>query len=105
MSVAFTGKTVAVSVVFLPNSNIRTLWLSVTPVTGTFAALTVTVQSADLSPAVAVMVAVPTPTADTAPLLTVATLGLLLLQLSDVPAGDTFAEIVALFPSVSESEV
>ena len=78
-------------------------------VTGTVAAVTVTVQVADLPSAVAVMVALPAPTAVTLPVLsTVATASSLLLQFTVLlvaSAGCTVAVRGAVSPVNRESEV
>lgn len=107
--VALSGATVAVRVRVL---GVRLeyrdawVWLRVTPVTGTAAAVTVTVQEADfvLSPcAVTVMVAVPSLTALTTPLFTVATLGLSLLHVTFLLValfGSTVAISVPVPPSI-----
>ena len=80
----------------------------VMPVTGTSLALTVTVQVADLPPALAVMVVEPTATAVTVPLFTVATEVFELDQVtvfSVAFAGLTVAVRLAVSPTVRVTEV
>ena len=71
LSVALSGLTVAESVTVSPTLSEAEVWLKVTEVTGV--AVTVIAQVALLSPALAVIVAVPIFFAVTTPLLTVAT--------------------------------
>ena len=82
LSVALLGLTVAVSVAFPPVVREMLVLFKVMPVTSTVALETVTVQVADLSPAFAVIVAVPAATAVTLPPLTVAIFVLLLLHVT-----------------------
>ena len=101
LSVASSGLTVAVRVSVSP-SVISSLSLSrEISVTGMYASLTVTAQVADLSPAVAVMVARPTATPVTTPSFTVAILSSELLQVtvgSVASSGMTVAVNVSLSP-------
>ena len=73
LPVASSGFTLAVSVTVSPGSSSTSAISRTTEVTATTFLLTVTEQVADLPPAVAVIVAVPSATAVTVPLLTVAT--------------------------------
>ncbi len=98
LSVLFVGSTVAVRVSDLPFSRVRVVLLRVTPVAGT---VTVTSHSADTSPAVAVITALPPPTAVTLPFSsTVATSSLSLLHttLSVLSVGATVAVRVSDLP-------
>ena len=104
LSVALSGLIVAVRVSESPSVRVRVVLLRVTEVTATSFFLTVTVQEADFSPALAVMVAVPSLTAVTLPLLsTVAILVSELVQVtvpSVVLLGFTVAVSVSEPPSV-----
>ena len=84
LSVESSGLTVAVSFRVSPVSISASVLSRAIDVAGTTFLLTVTEQVADLPPAVAVIVAVPSPTAVTVPLLTVATDWLDVDQLTDL---------------------
>ena len=107
LSVALSGATVAVRVSVSPTCRAMEDRLRVTDVTGT--GLTVTVQAALLSPALAVTVAVPTPRAVIRPVPSTKTTALsLLLQvtvLSVALSGPTVAVRDAVPPTCRVSEV
>ena len=101
LSVALSGLTVAVRVVFPPSTRERVVFESSTPVTETVASVTVIVQVARLSPEVAVMTEEPAFLAVTRPLLTDATLLLdedQVTVLSVALAGRTVAVICMVLP-------
>ena len=103
---ASSGFTVAVSVTVSPAFTEAEVLFSVTDVTGV--ATTVISQVALLSPAFAVIVAVPTFLAVTTPLLTVATVASDVLQvtvLSVASSGFTVAVSVTVSPAFNETEV
>ena len=106
LSVASSGLTVAVRVVSSPSVRVNVVLSSVTEVTGTTFALTVTAHAADFSPAVAVMVTFPGLRAFTLPPVTVATAASDVLQvtvLSVASSGLTVAVRVTSSPSVISS--
>ena len=106
--VAPSGLTVAVRVALFPAFSSRLFLSSVTLSTATSAFATVTVQVAVLSPAFAVMVAVPSAFAVTVPPSTVAISGLSLVHvtvLSVALSGFTVAVRVAVFPAFSSRVV
>ena len=108
VAVAFEGVMVAVSVAVSPKLRFRVVGLRVMPVTATSLDVTVTRQVADLPPALAMIVAVPSATALTVPLLTVATDDFELDQVTVLfvaLSGLTFAVKLAELPMVSDSVV
>ena len=108
LSVALSGLTVAVRVASSPSVISNVVLFRVTEVTGTKAAVTVTVHLADLSPAFAVMTAVPALTAVTIPSSTVATDALEVVQVtagSVALSGLTVAVRTAWSPSTRPSVV
>ena len=109
LSVASSGFTVAVSVSESPSVNANSVLFSVTEVTTTTSLLTVTEQVADLSPAWAVIVTLPSFTAVTLPFAsTVATVASdedQVTVLSVASSGFTVAVRVSESPSVNVSSV
>ena len=109
--VAVMGKTLAVSVPVVPATSDSEPGVSVTPVTGIVAAVTVTVAVAGKLPSlvVTVMIAVPAATADTTPVAeTVATAGSdvdHVTALFEAVAGKTVSVSVPVVPATSDSEV
>ena len=100
LSAALLGVTVAVKVVVAPTLMLAVVLFSVMPLTRM--GVTVTAQVADFPPAVAVIVAVPTPFAVTVPLDTVATEVLELLHvtvLSVASVGATVATSASVAPT------
>ena len=105
LSVASAGFTVATSWVWSPSVISSVVLSRETEETGT---VTLTVQEADLSPALAVMVALPPPTAFTFPFSTVATSASVVLQVTVLlvaSSGFTVADKVASAPLTSSSKL
>ena len=105
-SSAFSGRTVAVSRAVPSTLSSRVLRSSVTLLTGTLAAFTVTVQLAVLPPTLARMMAAPAARAVTMPPSTTAASSLELVHtmlLWGMLVGSTVAVRVAVLPSVSSS--
>ena len=108
LSVAFSGRTVAVTVNESPTPIVILSLSTVIPVGSIVAALTVTEQVADFPPAAAVMVAEPAATAVTFPSLTVATFASEVDQvtvLSVASEGATVAVNVTVPPISSVTEL
>ena len=109
LSVAFSGVTVAARVAELPSCKVSEVLSREMAVTGTVASSTVTVQLADLLPAMAVTVADPDATAVTLPFSsTVTTAVLPVLQvtfLSVAFSGKTVATSVSVQPGWSDKVV
>ena len=107
LSVASSGLTVATRVTTFPSSNSTSVLSNSTETTATFFFLTETEHVPDLPPAVAVIVAEPSPTAVTAPLLTVATAWFEVDQvtfLSVALSGATVAVRLTVPPGSRETE-
>ena len=108
LSVALSGATVAVSFSLWPLVRGKVVLFKVTEVTATMLFFTVTTQVADLPPTLAVMVAVPSTTAVTTPLATVATAALEVAQVtvcSSASLGLIVAVRVVVCPSSRVTEV
>ena len=106
--VAFSGTKVAFNVPVSFTFNVSSCWSSATPVTATLAAATVTVHSAEKSPAVAVMIALPSLTGVTMPFATVAIVGaddVHVTSLLVASSGSTVATSAAVSPPAVISRV